>query len=138
MPLTLTLTEGVLPPGAEKIAVARITDAMLKWHGLTGNKLMTSNVTALVQIVPRGSSFSGGKEFDGAWVEWKVPSFAFVDRKVQQGFFAEATEIIHELSGGKQPKNNIYVNVLHAVDGAWNFEGRALTNAELAAEVAKG
>lgn len=69
MPLTRTLTEGVLPPGTEKIAVARITDAMLKWHGLTANQVMTANVTALVQIVPRGSSFSGGKEFDGAWVE---------------------------------------------------------------------
>jgi hypothetical protein len=138
MPLTLTLTEGVLPQGTERIAVARITEAMLKWHGLTGNQLMTANVTAQVHLIPRSRSFSGGKEFDGAWVEWKVPSFAFVTREVQLGFCAEATEIIHELSGQKQPKNNIYVNVLHAVDGAWNFEGRALTNAEIAAAVAKG
>ena len=38
MPLTLTLTQGALPKGAEKEAVVRITDAMLKWHNLTGNK----------------------------------------------------------------------------------------------------
>ena len=36
MPLTLTLTEGVLPAGDEKQAIKEITDAMLKWHGLTG------------------------------------------------------------------------------------------------------
>ena len=41
MPLTLTLTEGVLPIGKEKEAVAQITDAFLKNHGLTGNKVMT-------------------------------------------------------------------------------------------------
>jgi hypothetical protein len=138
MPLTLTLTEGVLPQGAEKTAIVRITDAMLKWHGLTGNKLMTANVTATVHVIPRSASFSGGKEFSGAWIEWKVPSFAFVDRKVQQGFFAETTAIIHELSGNKQPKEHIYINVLHAVDGAWNFDGRAMTNEELGEAIANG
>lgn len=135
MPLTLTLTEGVLPKGSEKKAIAQLTDSLLKWSGLEGNKLMTSNVTANVIIVPKGSSFSGGQAFSGAWVEWKLPSFGLADRAVQKGYFAEATNIIHELSGKKQPKNNIYVNVLHAVDGAWNFEGEAMTNAEIVAAI---
>lgn len=138
MPLTLTLSEGVLPVGAEKKAVAQITDAMLKWHGLTGNKVMTPNVTATVHVLPKGSTFSGGKEFSGAWVEWKVPSFAFTSREAQEGFFADATDIIHELSGGKQPKENIYVNVLHTVDGAWNFNGQAMTNEQIGAAIAQG
>lgn len=138
MPLTLTLTEGVLPTGAEKQAVVRITDALLKWHGLTGNKVMTPNITATVHVLPKSATFSGGKEFSGAWVEWKVPSFALANREIQQGFFADATNIIHELSGGKQPKNNIYVNVVHAVDGAWNLDGRAMTNAEIGEAIAKG
>lgn len=138
MPLTLTLTEGVLPIGAEKQAVAQITEAMLKWHGLADNKVMTSNITATVHILPKSATFSGGKEFSGAWVEWKTPSFAFISREVQQGFFAEATDIIHELSGGKQPKDHIYVNVVHAVDGAWNMNGRAMTNAEIGAAIAQG
>jgi hypothetical protein len=138
MPLSLTLTEGVLPAGKEKDAIARLTDSMLKWHGLTGNKVMTPNVTAQVNILPKSSTFSGGKEFSGAWVEWKVPSFAFTSREVQKGFFADATNIIHELSGGKQPKDNIYVNVVHAVDGAWNLDGRAMTNAELGEAISKG
>lgn len=138
MPLTLTFTEGVLPTDAEKQAVARITEAMLKWHGLAGNKVMTPNITATVHILPKSATFSGGKEFSGAWVEWKTPSFAFASREVQQGFFAEATDIIHELSGGKQPKDQIYVNVVHAVDGAWNMNGRAMTNAEIGAAIAQG
>jgi hypothetical protein len=138
MPLTLTLTEGVLPAGAEKQAIAQITDAMLKWHGLNGNKVMTPNVTAHVQILPRGSTFSGGKEFAGAWIEWKTPSFAFNSREIQQGFFKDATNIIHGLSGGKQPKDKIYVNVVHTVDGAWNLDGKAMTNEQLGEAISRG
>jgi hypothetical protein len=138
MPCTLLVTDGVLPAGTEKIAIARITDAMLKWHQLTGNRVMTPNVTAQVHVLPRGTTFSGGKEFSGAWVEWKVPSFAFTDRKVQQGFFQETTDILYELAGGKLPKDNIYVNVVHTVDGAWNFNGRAMTNSEIIEAVGRG
>jgi hypothetical protein len=138
MPLTLTFTEGVLPTGAEKQAVAQITEAMLKWHGLAGNKVMTPNITATVHVLPKSATFSGGKEFFGAWVEWKTPSFAFADREVQQGFCLEAISIIHELSGDKHPKDNIYVNVVHAVDGAWSMNGQAMTNAEIVEVIGQG
>ena len=138
MPLTLTLSEGVLPTGNEKQAVARITDSMLKWHGLTGNRVMTPNITATVHVLPKGSTFSGGKEFAGAWAEWKVPSFALNSREIQVGHFQDVTEIIQELSGGKQPKDHIYVNVVHAVDGAWNLDGQAMSNEELGQAISKG
>lgn len=138
MPLNLSFTEGVLPAGSESQAVARLTDAMLKWHGLSGNKVMTPNVTAMVQVIPQGSTYSGGKAFSGAWVEWKTPSFAFNSRDIQKGFFQDATEIIHELSGGRQPRDNIYVNVVHTVDGAWNLDGMAMTNEELGTAIAGG
>ena len=124
--------------GSEKQAVEQITDAMLERHGLTGNKVMTPNITATVHVLPKGSTFSGGKEFAGAWVEWKVPSFAFSDREVQQGFFKDATDIIEKLSGGKQPRDNIYVNVVHSVDGAWNLDGKAMTNEELGQAISEG
>ncbi len=135
MPLTLTLTEGVIPTGSEKEAVAQLSDAMLKHHGLTGNQVMTPNITATIHVLPKGSTFSGGKAFSGAWVEWKVPSFAFASREIQTGYFEEATNIIQDLSGGKQPRENIYVNVVHTVDGAWNLDGRAMTNEEIGAAI---
>ncbi len=138
MPLTLTLTEGVLPPGQEKIAFARLSEAMLKWHGLAGNALMTRNVVGSIHVMPRNATFAGMPETPVAFVEWKVPSFAFTSREVQVGYFEEATRIIHEMSGGRQPRDNIYINVVHAVDGAWNLGGKALTNAEIGAAVSKG
>jgi hypothetical protein len=131
MPLTLTLTEGILPKGTEKIAFARLSKAMLEWHGLSDNKVMTANVVGSIHVLPKDSTFTGMQETAVAFIEWKVPSFAFTKREVQIGYCAEATNIIQEMSGGKQPKENIFVNVVHAVDGAWNFNGKAMTNKEI-------
>ena len=138
MPLTLTISEGVLPKGTEKLAYSRLSDAMLKWHGLSGNKVMTPNVIGHINVINKEHTFSGSKEAPVAFVEWKVPSFAFTDRKAQQGYVEEATNIIHEMSGGKQPKDHIWVNVVHAVDGAWGINGNAMTNGELIDAVSKG
>lgn len=138
MPLTLTFTEGVLPKGAENQVIAKLSDAMLKWHGLLGNKVMTPNVTGQVHILPVGATFSGGKEISAAWVEWKVPSFAFATREIQLGYIDDATNIVFEASGGKLPKDHIWVNVVHAADGAWGIAGKAMTNTELGAAVSKG
>lgn len=131
MPLTLTLTEGVLPEGQEKIAFARLSDAMLKWHGLEGNEAMTPNIVGSINIVAKGRTYSGSQEAAVAFVEWKVPAFAFASRSIQVGYIEEATDIIHEMSGGRQPKERIWVNVVHAVDGAWGIAGMALTNSQL-------
>lgn len=138
MPLTLTLTDGVLPQGSQKIAIAKLSEAMLKWHGLTGNKVMTPNITATLHVLPKSSTFAGGEEVSGAWIEWKVPAFAFNDRDIQIGFGKEATQLIHELSGFKLPIENIYLNVLHAVDGSWNFNGMALTNEQIGEAISNG
>ena len=137
MPLTLTLTEGVVPKGQEKVAYKRLSEAMLKWHGLTGNEIMTRNVVGSIHVASKDHTFAGMDETPVVFVEWKVPSFAFTDRKIQEGYFEEATNIIHEMSGGRQPRDKIFINVVHAVDGAWNFNGKAMTNAEIGAEVAK-
>jgi len=131
MPLTLTITEGVLAKGSEAQAIQELIDAMLESHGLTGNSVMTPNITATLHILNESQTFSGGKPFSGAWIEWKVPSFAFSDRKVQLQYFKKATDIIEKLSGYSQDRDKIYVNVVHAVDGAWNFDGQAMTNEQI-------
>jgi hypothetical protein len=137
MPLTLTLTEGVLPKGTEKAAFQKLCESMLKWHGLLGNKVMTPNVVGSINLLPRENIFSGLAEAEVAFIEWKVPSFAFATREIQQGYIGEATQIIHDLSHGKLPKERVWVNVVHAVDGAWGIAGQALTNDDLKNAVSK-
>jgi hypothetical protein len=136
MPLTLTLTKGVLPEGQEKVAFSRLSDAMLKWHGLAGNEAMKRNIVGSIHLVPKEHTYSGSQEASVVFVEWKVPSFAFASREVQVGYVEEATDIIHELSLAQHPRERIWVNVVHAVDGAWGIAGTALTNAQLGAVAA--
>jgi hypothetical protein len=137
MPIAITLTEEALPKGKELEAAKRITEVFLKWHGLTGNKLMTPNVTTHINILPKERTLSGGQPFTGVWIETKTPSFALSAREIQEGFFKEVTDIVHELSGGKLPRHNIYSNSVHTVDGTWNMDGRALTNSQILEAVTK-
>jgi hypothetical protein len=138
MPLTLTITDGVLPPGQEKVAFERLTQAMLVAHNAVGNAVMTRNVVGSLHVVPRGTTFTGAVETTVVFIEWKVPAFAFADEAVQKQYYAAASDIIDELSGGRHPRDNTYINVVHTVDGAWNFEGVRMTNAEIGARVAQG
>lgn len=138
MPLAITLTEGALPKGREVDAGKRITDAFLKWHGLSGNKVMTPNVTNHIYILPKDRTLSGGEPFVGAWIETKTPSFALSSREIQEGFFKEATDIIEELSDGKLSREHIYTNSVHTVDGTWNMGGRAMTNEQLGEAISRG
>lgn len=131
MPLTLTLTEGVLPTGTERATFSKLSNCMMKWHGLLGNKVITPNIVGSIHVIPREHTFSGSEETPVVFIEWKVPSFAFSTRDIQQGYIEEATDIVHEASGGKQPKERIWVNVVHTVDGAFGVAGNALTNAQL-------
>lgn len=133
MPLTLIVTEGVIPKEREADTMSRLSEVFLELHGLSGNKAMTPNVIGHIQVVPKGSSYAGLTPAAVAIVEWKVPSFAFTDREAQRSYIVQATEIIHAASGRRHPKESIWVNVTHAVDGAWGIAGKAYTNAELGA-----
>jgi hypothetical protein len=138
MPISLTVTEGVLPKGAEIKAAQRITHAFLKWHDLSGNKTMTPNVTDHIHVIPEGHTLSGGEPFSGAWVEVKAPNFALSDRSIQEGFFKEAMDIIVELSENTLPRDHVHANAIHTVDGTWNMDGRAMTNEQLGEAVSRG
>ncbi|MCE1235498.1 MAG: 4-oxalocrotonate tautomerase [Hyphomicrobiales bacterium] len=138
MPITLTLTRGVLPETAVPRAVAEITQAFLAVHGLDGNSVMTPNVTAHVAILPKEASYAGGRPVEGAWIETKTPSFALADHAVQKRFFGEATRILCALSDGRLTPDRVWSNGTHTVDGTWNIDGVALTNGELGAALAAG
>jgi hypothetical protein len=138
MPLTLTATEGVFPRGTEQQVFQQLCEAMLKWHGLTGNTTMTANVVGSINILPQNLTYAGLHQSPVVFIEWKVPSIAFNSPRIVQGYIEEATRIAAQASGGRQPVERIWVNVVHAVEGAWGIGGKAFTNQELGAALAKG
>jgi hypothetical protein len=98
---------------------------------------MTKNVVGSIHLLPQEYTFGGMNERAVAFVEWKVPSFAFADREVQKAYVREAADLLHELSGKTLPKDQIWVNVTHAVDGIWGIDGHAFTNAELMESISR-
>ena len=136
MPLTLVVTEGVIPKDREHSTMARLSETFLKLHGLSGNKVLTPNVIGHIQVLPHGTTYSGLHPTAVAIVEWKVPSFAFTSKDVQDAYVAEATNIIYDASDRKHPKELTWVNITYAVDGGWGIAGKAMTNAELGAAIA--
>lgn len=138
MPLTLSFSKTVLDTNSIQTIGTKITDAFLKWHDLTGNTVMTPNITMHIQEYPEGTTLAGGVPDLGIWLECKVPSFALADRAIQEGFFADATDILESYSEGRVERRQIYSNVVHTVDGTWNLDGRALTNAQMGEAIAQG
>lgn len=138
MPLTLIVTEGVLPKHRHQSTIASLSEAFLKLHGLAGNKFFTPNVIGHVSELPAGSTYAGMSPATVAIVEWLTPSFAFATREMQSAYVTEATDILFEACGGKQPRENIWVNLKYAVDGMWGIGGKAYTNQELGEAAAQG
>ena len=138
MPLTLIITEGVLPKSRHQATVARLSEAFLKLHGLDGNKFFTPNVIGHISELPAGSTYAGMSPTPVAIVEWLTPSFAFATRDIQTTYVAQATDILYEACDGKHPRENIWVNLKYAVDGMWGIGGKAYTNQELGEAAARG
>lgn len=138
MPLALTYTKGVLDQSAATSLGKAITDAFLHAHGLAGNRVMTPNVTMQITALDEAGSLAGGEVFSGVWLECKVPAFALADREIQTDFFARATDLIEAATNFRIPRERIFTNAVHTVDGTWNLDGRAQTNEQLGEAISAG
>jgi hypothetical protein len=131
MPLLIQVSAGLLTPKGEREVFARVAQALLDVHGLSGNKFMRPNVIGHLTVYPEGTSFVEDRPQSLAVIEVKVPAITFGTREVQQAFVARVTDIIDELKAGPHPRARTFVNVTYAVDGAWGIGGKAYSNAEL-------
>ncbi len=137
MPIQIIVPEGVLTAGAEAETFKKLTDLLLRLHGLTGNKFMTPNVIGEVTVVPQGRTFSGGKAADIAVFELKVPSFVLPTQALKDAWIAEGTSIIEAAAAGRIKREHIFASVSYAVDGAWGIGGVAYNNTDLGSAVAE-
>jgi hypothetical protein len=136
MPIQVIVPEGTLSADAQAEAFRKLTDLLLRLHGLTGNKFMTPNIIGEVTVVPRGRTFSGGKPTDIAVFELKVPSFVLPTQELKDAWIAEGTAIIEQAAAGRIKREHIFASVTYAVEGAWGIGGIAYSNAALGSAVA--
>ena len=136
MPIQIIVPEGALTADAEAEAFKKLTDLLLRLHGLSGNKFMTPNVIGEVTVVPKGRTFSGGARTDIAVFELKVPSFVLPTQELKDAWIGEGTDIIEQATKGRIKREHIYANVSFAVEGACGIGGVAYNNSDLGSAVA--
>jgi hypothetical protein len=131
MPITLTVSEGLLSPEAEARAFSQLTEALLKINQLDGNPFMEPNVIGTLNVMPKQHVFSDGKPVAAAFVELKLPAIALATQEAKQAFTEAATTILENAAEGRLKRDHIWTNVVYAADGAWGIGGRAFSNSEL-------
>jgi phenylpyruvate tautomerase PptA (4-oxalocrotonate tautomerase family) len=138
MPISIQVTEGLLTHEGEREVFPLVADALLRAHGLIGNRFMTPNVIGHLVVSPESGSYVGGKPQSLAIVEVKVPSATFPNAEVKQAFVGAVTDIIDQFKAGGHPRDRTFVNVTYAVDGAWGIAGKAYSNAEIGEAILQG
>ncbi|WP_322071583.1 tautomerase family protein [Paraburkholderia bannensis] len=131
MPITLTVSEGVLSADAEVQTFAALTQALLSVAQLEGNAFMTPNVIGTLNVIPATRVFSAGKPAAAAFVELTLPQIALATPEAKQAFTEKATTILEQAAGGRLARDRIWTNIVYAADGSWGIAGRAHSNADL-------
>src|SRR5262249_40506234 len=111
MPIQIIVPEGALTPAGEAEAFRKLTELLLRLHGLTGNRFMTPNVSGEAAVVRRGRPFAGGAPADIAVFELKVPSFVLPTQELKDAWISEGTTIIEQATQGRIRREHIYANV---------------------------
>ena len=138
MPISIHVTEGLLTREGEREVFPLVADALLRTHGLIGNRFMTPNVIGHLVVSPQSGSYVIGKHQSLAIVEVKVPSATFPNADVKQAFVGAVTDIIDQFKAAAHPRDRTFVNVTYAVDGAWGIGGKAYSNAEIGEAIQQG
>ena len=66
-------------------------------------------------------------------VELKLPSIGLPTVELRAAFIAAATDVVADLAVPGHDREDIWVNILNAPDGAWGIAGRAYTGEALIA-----
>ena len=138
MPITVTAPRGVLTETGERVVLPRLTDALIDVSGLTGNDFFASVVGGTVHVLDAHDVYAGGANRPLVMVELKLPNIGLPTLEARAAFIAAATDVIDSLTVPEHLRENTWVNILNAPDGAWGLGGKAYTGEDLLAAVAGG
>jgi phenylpyruvate tautomerase PptA (4-oxalocrotonate tautomerase family) len=135
MPITVTAPRGVLTEAGEREIVPRLTEALIEVSGLTGNEFFTSVVGGTVHVLDPRDVYAGGANRPVVMIELKLPNIGLPDPQTRAAFIAAATDIVADLAVVEHRRDDTWVNILNAPDGAWGLGGKAYTGQALIAAI---
>ncbi|GAB2542502.1 hypothetical protein GCM10027167_54310 [Nocardia heshunensis] len=135
MPITVTAPRGILTDRGEHEILPALTAALAAVSGGTGNDFFTGIIGGTVHLLPPGDVYAGGENRPIVMVELKLPNIGLPDPAARAAFITAATDIVAGLTAETHRREDIWVNILNAPDGAWGIGGRAYTGEALIAAV---
>ncbi len=136
MPITVTAPRGALTPSGEREILPRLTAALIEVSGVTGNASSPRSWAAPCTCSTR-DVYAGGANRPVVMVELKLPDIGLPTVEARAQFIVAATDIVAELAVPGHDRDDIWVNILNALDGAWGIGGQAYTGDDLIAATAQ-
>ncbi len=133
MPITVTAPRGVLTPTGEREILPRLTQALAEASDAADRPDVIATIGGTVHRLDPSDIYAGGRPRPVVMVELKLPEVVLSTLERRARFISDATEIVDELSVDGHERDDTWVNILHAQDGAWGIGGVSLTNAVLTA-----
>jgi phenylpyruvate tautomerase PptA (4-oxalocrotonate tautomerase family) len=138
MPITVTAPRGVLTAAGEREILPRLTEDLARVSGLSGNAGFISIVGGTVHVLEPENVYGGGVNRPVVMVELKLPNIGLASVEARAEFIAAATETVAGFTAADHSREDIWVNILNAPDGAWGIAGRAYTGEALIEALSAG
>ena len=133
MPITVSAPHGVLTAAGERAVLPRLTEAVLEINHAVGNPFFRSIVGGHVELLPPDAVYAGGTNRPLVVVRLEVANGAFTTNEARAAFIEAATSIVEECSVPGHERDDTWVTIWNAPDGAWGIGGVAYTNDALMA-----
>ncbi|HEU5356804.1 MAG TPA: hypothetical protein VFU65_20210 [Actinocrinis sp.] len=131
MPITVTAPRGALTSAGEREVLPRLTADLARVSGLSDNPSFVEMIGGTVHVLDPGNVYAGGANRPVIMVELKLPNIGLGSIEARAAFVAAATDTVAALATSGHRREDIWVNILNAPDGAWGIAGLAYTGAAL-------
>ena len=131
MPITVTAPRGVLTAAGEREILPRLTEDLARVSGLSGHAGFVSMIGGTVHVLAPEHVYAGGGNRPVVMVELKLPNIGLGSVEQRAAFIAAATDTVAAYVAPGHKREDIWVNILNAPDGAWGIAGQAYTGEAL-------
>ncbi|HZP54327.1 hypothetical protein [Actinocrinis sp.] len=131
MPITVTAPRGALTTAGEREVLPRLTADLARVSGLSDNPRFVEMIGGTVHVLDPENVYAGGANRPVVMVELKLPNIGLGSIEARAAFIAAATDTVAALTTDGYRRDDIWVNILNAPDGAWGIAGHAYTGAAL-------
>ncbi len=125
--------EGLFPEGSERALAEELTRSLITREGNPLVEPILSNTAAYLHVLPAGQVHTAASDRSRTVRVQVLTPPGVLDRAGQQGFVADATEIVTRLSGDPTQAGRTWVLLSEATEGGWGIAGTAFGRAEFAA-----